>query len=130
MSQRRREWQFFQGAGDLWTWRVQQPDGPSKMSEASFVTFVACVADAINHGYVLLPFEDRRMAGRRGPDAMICQEVICPHCGHAWELCRGHFAAQGDALRCASCNAQFEAAATNVTCCIQDEDGLREAPLS
>jgi hypothetical protein len=130
MSQRRREWQFFQGAGDLWTWRVQQPDGPSKMSKASFETFIACIADAINNGYVLLPFEDRRMAGRRGPDAMICQEVTCPQCGGAWELARGRFTALGDVLHCASCSASFEAGPTNVTCCIQDEDGLREAPLS
>jgi predicted Zn finger-like uncharacterized protein len=130
MSQRRREWQFFQGAGDEWTWRVQQPDGPSKMSKASFPSFVTCVADAINNGYVLLPFEDRRMSGRRGREAMICQEVTCPHCGATWELGRGRFAATGEALRCASCNAEFEAAANSVTCCIQDDDGLRELPLS
>ena len=129
MTQRRRQWQFFQGARDLWTWRVQHPDGPSTMSEASFPTFVECIADAINHGYVLLPFEDRRVSGKRSAEAMVCQEVTCPQCRHTWELGRDRFVARGDAVRCGSCNADFEAAAANVTCCVQDEDGLREVPL-
>ena len=129
MTQRRREWQFFQGARDLWTWRVQQPDGPSVMSQESFASFIDCVADAINHGYVLLPFEDRRMSNRRGPEAMICQEVACPQCQRDWELGRSRFVVRGDPLHCPFCNADFEAAAANVTCCVQDEDGLRELPL-
>src|SRR5688500_13255884 len=104
MTQRRREWQFFQGAGDLWTWRVQEPDGPSKMSKGSFALFVDCIADAINNGYVLLPFEDRR-ASKRGLEAMICQEVTCPQCQRGWELTRKRFVARGDALQCGFCSA-------------------------
>ena len=130
MTQRRREWQFFQDDRDQWTWRVHHPDGHSMMSRGTFASLVNCVAAAINHGYVLLPsFDDRRFDRRRGPDAVIAQEVTCPHCRHNWELGRGQFVACDDVVHCAPCNADFNATPANVTCCVQEADGLRELPL-
>ena len=128
--ERRNKWTFFQGADGHWTWWVERPDGTSLASDRGFESLNSCVSDAISHGYVMHPQKDeRRSEPARPPISMISQEAWCPHCHHSSNLERDQFVSRGDTMRCDACNKEFTAAPENVTCCVEDGEGLRELPL-
>ena len=46
-------WNFDVDAGD-WIWRFTRPDGTQLVSPRRFSTLKECIADAKEHGYVIL----------------------------------------------------------------------------
>ena len=129
-AERRSNWSFFEAISGQWTWWVERPDGSSGASTANFGTLKECIANAQRYGYVLQPAQrERRAEPTRWPVAMISQELWCPKCRHLRQLTRDEFVSRGDAVRCAKCEAAFVASPQNVTCCIEDGEGLREVPL-
>ena len=129
-EERRSDWTFSQGDDGRWSWHVCPPDGVESASVRSFASLNDCVADARLHGYLLPPIEEERRAEpHRPPVTMLSQEVQCPRCRHVWDLARESFVASGDILRCLRGCADFIAGSSNVTCCVEDGEGLREMPL-
>ena len=128
--ERRSKWSFFEAIDGLWTWWVERPDGSSASSVRKFSSMNECIADAQKQGYVLpSAARERRAEPARSPIAMISQELWCPECRHLRQLKRDEFVSRGDTVRCVSCQASFVASPQNVTCCIEDGEGLRELPL-
>lgn len=130
LGERRTRWSFFEGVNGSWTWWVERPDGTSAASAGGFASMEDCVVDAERHGYVLPPeSSERRARPNRPPSTMISQEIWCPKCRHLRELARDEFVSRGDSVQCRNCQASFVATPENVTCCIEDSEGLREVPL-
>ena len=129
-GERRSRWSFFEGANGSWTWFVERPEGGSGGSERGFATLKDCIADAERHGYLLPPASsERRARPSRPPSTMISQEIWCPQCKHLRQLTPDEFVSSGDPVQCRNCQASFVASSQNVTCCVEDGEGLRELPL-
>ena len=130
LEERRNNWSFFENINGTWTWWLERPNGRSAASRSAFASMMECIADAERNGYVLPPStRERRAAPNRPPTTIISQELWCPECKYMAQLGRDEFVSRNDYVKCPKCGHKFVATPENVTCCVEDGEGLREIPL-